>query len=412
MTSPIWGGLSGAFGGLSQGLQLLMQLRQAEEERKRQARQDERQGRMDEFAMDAPERALEAKAYDALLDAGVQLSPQDFRSAGAKRTPAMPAMPATSALAQAADVRGASATPEISLPGAVAGAKSRQLQQAMSGQAPESVALDRFGATVSPSESVQVAAINAANRPQPRQPAPSVITDDQGRVFRVPPTSGAPAELVSGATGKTQAIERGNISRMEERERATGATLALEANETIDRIESQERDIGARVMQKVTQQKTIAEGLIRKLSLSGVDIDQAKLQAEALVEASLMPTERAYYVGAKQVLGTMLPALSGKQVTASEFVMHAPVYFSVGGSDQLTQPMRARARVLRLGGLARESGAVFSERVKQGYLKNVDLTKYGFSPEELRAWAPPSSDVNVPKPKRSVQDVLSDPRYQ
>src|SRR3990167_9884663 len=104
MTSPVWGGLAGLFGGASQGLQALMAMKQAEADRKRQSEQDE-------WQRGGPDRALEQMAYKALLDANVQISPQDYRNADARRTPGMPAMGATSALAQASGTRGGSFPP-------------------------------------------------------------------------------------------------------------------------------------------------------------------------------------------------------------------------------------------------------------------------------------------------------------
>jgi hypothetical protein len=57
--------------------------------------------------------------------------------------------------------------------------------------------------------------------------------------------------------------------------------------------------------------------------------------------------------------------LSGKQVTAREFAMQAPPYFSMGGSNPQVLAARRKARATRTKGFMAEAGDAMAERMPE-----------------------------------------------
>lgn len=158
-----------------------------------------------------------------------------------------------------------------------------------------------------------------------------------------------------------------------EREKASAAISTIRANDTITRIERTDPGIGARVANKAAQRKSIISGLMRRLA--GTAQEDANLLAEAEIEKSMSPEELEYYVTGKQLLSGILPGLSGKQVTAREYVMHAPAYLSMGSSNPRVIKSRETARITRIRGFIAEAGEAMAERIAE--LQGIDLTPYG-----------------------------------
>jgi hypothetical protein len=162
-----------------------------------------------------------------------------------------------------------------------------------------------------------------------------------------------------------------------EREKATYGALSLQANEIIGRLEARDPGIGARVASKAANYKAVIGGLAGRLL--GASEEQTAAAAEAQIERSMSPDELAYYKASKQFLANVLPALSGKAVTAREWLMQAPSFFSLGAGTPETIVNQRNARVGRVRGFFREAGSaaanpVLEELRAAGY----DLTPYGF----------------------------------
>ena len=158
-----------------------------------------------------------------------------------------------------------------------------------------------------------------------------------------------------------------------EREKASAAITVIRANDTINRMERADPSIGARVANKAAQRKSIISGLMRRLV--GTPQEDANLLAEAEIEKSMTPQELEYYITGKQLLSGILPGLSGKQVTAREYVMHAPAYLSMGSQNPRVIKSREQARITRARGFIAEAGAAMAERM--GELQGIDLSPYG-----------------------------------
>lgn len=158
-----------------------------------------------------------------------------------------------------------------------------------------------------------------------------------------------------------------------EREKASAAVGAIRANALINRLDTTDPTIGARVAQKAANRKSIISGLMRRLT--GTSQEDANLLAESQIEQSMTPDELEYYVAGKQLLSSILPGLSGKQVTAREYVMHAPAYLSLGSTNPRVIQSRAQARSTRIRGFIAEAGEAMAERIPE--LQGIDLTPYG-----------------------------------
>lgn len=186
---------------------------------------------------------------------------------------------------------------------------------------------------------------------------------------------------------------QGRVPIVTEREKASAAVGAIRANEIINRIERTDPNIGARVAQKVAVRKSVISGLMRRLA--GTSQEDATLLAESEIEKSMSPQELEYYVAAKQYMSATIPGLSGKQVTAREYAMHAPSYFSMGSSNPGVIASRLKARNTRIRGNIKEAGDAFAERLQE--LSDVDLTPYGIG------------TTVQPKPKRRKENPYPDP---
>ena len=158
-----------------------------------------------------------------------------------------------------------------------------------------------------------------------------------------------------------------------EREKASAAVSSIRANAAINQLETADPTIGQRVARKAALRKSVISGLMRRLT--GTSQEDANLLAESQIEQSMSPEELQYYVAGKQLLSGILPGLSGKQVTAREYVMHAPAYLSMGSTNPEVVKSRARARATRIKSFMAEAGDAMAERLPE--LQDVDLTPYG-----------------------------------
>lgn len=158
-----------------------------------------------------------------------------------------------------------------------------------------------------------------------------------------------------------------------EREKASAAVSSIRANQTINRFDATDPTIGARVAQKAALQKSLISGIMRRVA--GTSQEDASLLAESQVEQNMTPQELEYYVAGKQLLSGILPGLSGKQVTAREYVMHAPAYLSMGSTNPNVIAGRAKARNTRIRSFIKEAGDAFAERIPE--LQDVNLSAYG-----------------------------------
>lgn len=176
-----------------------------------------------------------------------------------------------------------------------------------------------------------------------------------------------------------------------EREKASAAVSTIRANTTINRLETTDPTIGQRVAAKVAIRKSVIGGLMRRLA--GTSQEDANLLAEQQIEQSMTPDELEYYVAGKQLLSGILPGLSGKQVTAREYVMHAPAYLSMGSTSPSVIAGRRKARTTRIRGFIAEAGDAMADRMAE--LSDVDLAEYGLAPVQQT----PGTTVQ-PKPTR------------
>lgn len=178
-----------------------------------------------------------------------------------------------------------------------------------------------------------------------------------------------------------------------EREKASAVIGAAQANATINQLEAADPTISVRVANKIASRKT-AVGAVAK-RLLGVPAEDIAAAQESIIEQSMSPDELAYYQAQKQFLGSVLPALSGKQVTAREYMMQAPPYFSMGASTPTVLQNRRKARAQRIRGFMAEAGDAMQERL--GELVN---------PTEYQSGGPPqTSHVGPVAPQYHPQFV-------
>jgi hypothetical protein len=186
-----------------------------------------------------------------------------------------------------------------------------------------------------------------------------------------------------------------------EREKASFAVLATHANEVVNWLEQQDPAIAARVARKAATWKTLAGGVGRRLL--GASDEQVAQAAEVQVERSMTPEELEYYSASKQYLSNVLPALSGKAVTAREFMMQAPAYFSMGSPAPEALRLKRDQRARRVRGFWKEAGPAAEERLPD--VGEYDLTPYGLPnvPRE-RASTARGPNVRAPAPRRYRPD--------
>jgi hypothetical protein len=182
-----------------------------------------------------------------------------------------------------------------------------------------------------------------------------------------------PTETV--ATGRRGPPDTGlrRIPVVTEREKASSAIGAIQANTIVNRLEGTSPDIAARVARKVALRKGIFTGIIHRLS--GTSREDADLLTEQAIEQSMTPDELEFYQAAKQWLANVIPGIAGKQMTAREYAIQAPAYFSMGSGTPTVTLNRRRARITRTRGLITEAGDAFTERYPE--VQNLDLSEYG-----------------------------------
>lgn len=193
-----------------------------------------------------------------------------------------------------------------------------------------------------------------------------------------------PRNPAAGGTGTGVAAPNPNaptqrIPVVTEREKASAAVGAIRANAITNRLESADPTIGQRVAAKVAIRKSLVGGILRRLA--GTSQEDANFLAEQQIEKSMAPDELEYYVAAKQWLGSVLPGLSGKQVTGREYMMQAPAYFSMGSGSPGVVANRAAARSTRTKSFASEAGDAMTERLPELQQAGIDLSPYGLGPK-------------------------------
>lgn len=172
-----------------------------------------------------------------------------------------------------------------------------------------------------------------------------------------------------------------------EREKASFGSLALQANETVNRLEAQDPSLGARVATKAARYTGVIGGLGRRLL--GASPEQIANAAEAEIERSMSPDELAYYQASKAYLSNVLPALSGKAVTAREWLMQAPAYFPLGATAPDVSQTRQTARAQRVRGFFREAGPAAEEVLEELRQMGIDLSPYGYGAPVPQPTTPP-----------------------
>ena len=182
-----------------------------------------------------------------------------------------------------------------------------------------------------------------------------------------------PVRTGVAAQKPTEAI--GRIPVVTEREKASSAVGAIQANTIVNRVEALAPDIAARVARKVALRKGIFTGIIHRLS--GTSREDADLLTEQAIEQSMDPQELEFYQAAKQWLANVIPGIAGKQMTAREYAIQAPAYFSMGGGTPTVTANRRKARITRTRGLIAEAGEAFTERIPE--VQDL-LGDYGIGP--------------------------------
>lgn len=176
-----------------------------------------------------------------------------------------------------------------------------------------------------------------------------------------------------------------------EREKASGAIGAAQANAIINAMETADSTIAARVARKVANRRALLGAVAKRLA--GVPEDDIAIAQEAQIEQGLTPDELQYYQGQKQYLSNVIAALSGKTVTAREYVMHAPAYFSMGGTTPQVTLARRKARAQRVVGFIKEAGDAMTERLPE--LATPEEYGLGPPPQPKRKYR--SENIYVPR---------------
>lgn len=208
---------------------------------------------------------------------------------------------------------------------------------------------------------------------QRRAPPPQQFT----HVGQTPQGTPVSLETKSGRYSANQLRDPNDPSRripgVTEREKASAAVTVIRANDVITRMERADPGIGGRVANKAAKRKSFISGILKRAV--GTSQEDANLLAEAEIEKSMTPDELEYYITGKQLLSGILPGLSGKQVTAREYVMHAPAYLSMGSNNPRVIKSREQARITRARGFITEAGEAMTERMSE--LQGIDLSPYG-----------------------------------
>lgn len=159
-----------------------------------------------------------------------------------------------------------------------------------------------------------------------------------------------------------------------EREKASYAVGAAQANQTINRLEATDPSIGGRVARKAAVRQGMISGIMRRIV--GTSSEDASRLVEQQIEQSMTPEELQYYQAAKLFMSNTLPALSGKAITAREYMMQGPAYFSMGGVSPQVVQARRKARAGRIRGFLVEAGDAMTERQSE----LPDPEEYGLAP--------------------------------
>ena len=206
----------------------------------------------------------------------------------------------------------------------------------------------------------------AAARPTPFQP---VAGRDVFGAFD--PRTGGITPTKFPVRPQQEAVRR--IPVVTEREKASSAIGAIQANAIVNRMEKGAPDIAARVARKVALRKGIFTGIVHRLS--GTSREDADLLTEQAIEQSMTPDELEFYQASKQWLANVIPGIAGKQMTAREYAIQAPAYFSMGAVTPTVTSNRRKARITRTRGLITEAGEAFNERYPE--VQDMDLSEYG-----------------------------------
>lgn len=174
----------------------------------------------------------------------------------------------------------------------------------------------------------------------------------------------------TGVRGAPPAETR-RVPVVTEREKASAAVGAAQANAIVNRLETADPTIAARVAKRVAAYRAGLSAVGKRLL--GASPEEIALAAESQIEQSMSPDELQFYQASKQWLASVLPGLSGKQITAREYIMQAPPYFSMGSATPQVTQNRRKARATRTRGFIAEAGDAITERLPE----IVDPQEYG-----------------------------------
>lgn len=194
-----------------------------------------------------------------------------------------------------------------------------------------------------------------------------------------------PTETIGTGRAGPPAAETRRIPVVTEREKASAAIGAAQANAIVNRLEVADPGIAARVAKRVAAYRAGLSAVGKRLL--GASPEEIALEAESQIEQSMSPEELQFYQASKQWLSSVLPGLSGKQVTAREYIMQAPPYFSMGATNPQVAAARRKARATRTKGFIFEAGDAMNERLQE----LVDPQEYGLGTVTL----PDSTQVPI-----------------
>lgn len=190
-----------------------------------------------------------------------------------------------------------------------------------------------------------------------------------------------------------------------EREKASAAVGAAQANAVVNRLEASDPGIAARVAKRVAAYRAGLSAVGKRLL--GASPEDIALAAESQIEQSMSPEELQFYQASKQWLASVLPGLSGKQVTAREYIMQAPPYFSMGATNPQVMTARRKARATRTRGFIFEAGDAMNERLQElpdpqeyglGTVMLPDSTQHVITPGRARYHPRFRTDTTTVKP--------------
>lgn len=209
---------------------------------------------------------------------------------------------------------------------------------------------------------------------------------EDGRYVQINPRTGEERPLRSRAPKRKDPTLTDPKPAM--REKASYGLLAAQANAVVNRAEDQDIGIGARVAKKAAAYNSVASAIGRRLA--GMSDEDIARQAEVQIESSMTPQELEYYQATKNYLSNILPALSGKTITAREWLMQGPAYFSVGGpTSGPAGKNRRKARGQRIRRFFVEAGEeAAAEAIADLQSQGYDLSEYGYGPAPSAIGAP------------------------